>query len=275
MQVEEYIELWKNIGINNVDDYHRSLRDKTIWKPEFFDHFHPSKMNYKNFWKASDIHFGLDPVTNFHNREKNNWTIIKQVSSANTRNYKNIRNYGMENYLQGMTEYLLECRYVIPKLLEIGPGWGSLKDNFVDKNPDIEYVGFDLISRFPGVVEVEGDDGTLSDGQVDEWKGKFNMAFCSNVFQHLNKFQIKKYIDQVYSLLTDRYTTGFVAMFCLKREDCPTSFHYGQIVELPTYGELLEMFRGKFSICIESRMKNGFDCVVFHLNKILPNESGL
>ena len=221
MRKEEIIELWKSVGWNTLNDYHSSLKateDRMI-----LDQLHPDEINPKTFWLASDEHFGTDPVCNHSNLTESRLSIRE----ANKLNYKIPLFMGMIGQTQGcIAELKHKMGYV--SLAEIGCGYGSFFDNFVnnEKYEDINYRGFDIIPRIVSALELEGNDGCFSEQQEEKYHEKFNIFFSSNTFQHLSKKQVEKYLTQVYSMLP------YQGIFNVMYVDAQSSYHYGQKIEL-------------------------------------------
>lgn len=265
MEVEDYINLWTGCGINSVEDYFKLRNDKDLRLKLYIDR---EKMNYRNFWKATDLHFSYDTVCNSSKSTiDKSFDPVSSLKDCNAKNYGLFHMMGLDGWLD-CVKYNLDVRKIEPNLLEIGPGWGAMVENYVCKYPNMKYTGFDVVSRFENVVEVEGENGTLSKEQLEKYRGSFNMAVCFNVFQHLYKDQISEYIGQVHELLTPNSYSAFVAQFCYQAGDCKTTSHYGQVVELPTYEEIKEMLEGKFQIVNTAFMPNTFPVVCFLMDRI-------
>lgn len=221
MNKEEIIKLWKSVGWNTLTDYHEYIKfaeEKIILKELDAD-----KVNPKEFWKASDQHFGTDPVCN-HNRFTLDQSLV--IEEANKLNFKIPSYLGMIGQLElAICELRNTIGYV--NILEIGCGYGSFYDYFIkNKYPEFSYKGFDIIPRIPCAEEVEGDDGCFSKEQVLKYKEKYNLYFSSNTFQHLSKNQVRKYLTQVYDMLP---YGGYFSLMYVNEEE---SYHYGQKIEL-------------------------------------------
>lgn len=270
MEVEEYIETWKSRGIDSLKTYFDMMVNREFADDvEFTSKFSKDKINYSNFWKASDIYFGFDPVCSSVETASKRPSFDPKhcVEGCNDANYGLFHMYGMDGWMD-CVKYNLEKRKRSFKILEIGPGWGAFKTNYVDKIPGTEYVGFDVVPRFDGAVQVMGKDGTLTDQQVDEYAGRFTAAVRFNVFQHLHKDQIERYLGQIHKMLVTHEYCGTVLQFCYSNTMQKQTFHYGQIVDLPTYDEIMDMLKGKFKVVFEARYPNVFPTVCFLLDKI-------
>lgn len=265
--VEDYVNCWKSYGLNNVDDYHNSIR--RLWTDEeFCNKF--KNVNYKAFWQASHELFGTDPVANHDNRLGKDLD-LNLIKTANHSNW-NLAHYcgvsgTMDLFLENCRQKKIADSHPI-EIAEIGAGYGSFMNYLSTKDPNLyNYTGFDLISRSDDVVEVEGDDGCLSDEQVDKYDGKFNMVYSFNVFQHLEIHQIEKYIQQSHRILKKNEYCGMVLGVCFDT----TSFHYGQKIDLPTWQQFSDIIKGKFRplSCYRSYQPQHINMHLFHMDIIL------
>ena len=221
MNKEQIIDLWKSVGWNTLNDYHSYL--KSTDERMVLDDLDPDKINPKEFWKASDEHFGTDPVCNHSNLTESRLSIHE----ANKLNYKIPLYMGMIGQTQGCIADL-KHKMGYASLAEIGCGYGSFFQNFVNVETyeHIDHRGFDIIPRTVSTVEIEGKDGCFSEHQVEKYTEKFNLFFSSNTFQHLSKKQVEKYLTQVYNMLP--YEGCFNVMYV----DAEFSYHYGQKIKL-------------------------------------------
>lgn len=72
----------------------------------------------------------------------------------------------------GITALLEESAHVRLKVLEIGPGYGSLK-NFLEAHTSYIYTGVDVVPRAPGILETTRD-GLLPRDFVESERGAFS-----------------------------------------------------------------------------------------------------
>lgn len=242
MTKEQIIELWKQTGWNTVKEYSESLKNK----PPILVELDPDKINPKEFWKASDIHFSTDTVCNVASDglATTSDKTPHDIRNANKANAALARMLGMDAMLELALVNIFS--FSPPVIAEIGCGYGSFKDNFITSNGLLNnYTGFDIIPRVEGCVEIMGDDGTFSDDQVEQYTNKFNLIYSCNVFQHLSKCQIRKYLKQFTKILQP----GGFLVIANAESSCNKSYHYGQLVELFTSYEFFnELSDNDFAI---------------------------
>ena len=218
MNKNNIINLWKSVGWNNLDNYHEYLKFNS--ESIVLSELDPDKISPREFWIASDEHFFTDPVCN---HTLNNRTL--SIQEANKLNYNISLFTGMIGQTQGLISHLkTKMGYV--RIAEIGCGYGSFYENFIAKDLQISYHGFDVIQRIEYAQVIKGHDGCFSDQQVEAYTDTFNLFFSSNTFQHLSRNQIKKYLTQVYAML--EHEGYFNVMYV----DSDYSYHYGQKIEL-------------------------------------------
>ena len=244
MEVEDYVKLWKECGIDSLDTYQKNAGTLK----ERVEEFKSGRINYKNFWKAQELVTGVDGVANCTKSNRLNYIDDNHSKEqANSTNRKIAEYSGMNGWLKLLIDNI-KIRNERVRVLEIGPGYGAFKEELDQLFPDgdYDYVGFDVYPKFDGVVEVMGTDGCLTDDQVEEYKNSFNIAYCFNVFQHLEFDQVKRYIDQIDQMLYDDKYAAFLGMFCVAGEGgVDESFHYGQKIKLPMKWEVDSFFQGK------------------------------
>lgn len=244
MSKENIIELWKNVGWNNLDDYHNHLNslEERIIIPEL----HPDNVNPKHFWMAADEHFDKDPVCNHVNIPDQ--TRLTRMES-NKLNYQIPLSMGMICQMDYIIKDIKK-KFNKVNIAEIGCGYGSLLENYY-MDSETSYTGFDLIKRTDYTEEIEGTDGTFSDSQVEKYKEKFNIFFSSNTFQHLSEKQITKYLTQVHDMLP--YGGYFNLMYVVGSRK---TYHYGQVVYIISEIEMNILLRQiGFNIIGSTRMQ--------------------
>lgn len=260
--IEDYKRIWSGRGITDVRAY-QSMGSELSKDDDFCSKF--EKINYKNFWKASHEFFGTDPIANNTVKLKTDLD-IRKIEDANKHNWS-IAHYSGVTGLMDLFFENAKSRNMHVNLAEIGSGYGSIFEFLKTKDSNLyDYTGFDLISRFDDVVEVEGEDGTLSDAQIEQFKNKFNLIYSFNVFQHLEKYQIEKYINQAYSLLDTKNFSSMILGVCIGGK----SFHYGQRIDLPSIDEFYDMIKGKFIPCsmYKSFASNHMGLHIFYLDTV-------
>ena len=228
MNKEQIINLWKSVGWYDLNDYHTYL--KSTDERLVLDNLDPDKVDPKEFWKASDEHFSTDPVCNHGNLSDTKLSIRE----ANSYNYKIPLAMGMIAQTKWLAAELNKVMGYVA-VAEIGCGYGSFFDNFIDstEHENVDYRGFDIIPRTVAALEIEGYDGCFSEEQVLKYAEKFNLFFSSNTFQHLSQTQVTKYLNQVYNMLP--YGGYFNLMYT---KNSKYSYHYGQRVNLFDVTEL-------------------------------------
>jgi hypothetical protein len=237
--IEDFKNAWISRGITDVRAY-QAMGAELRKDYDFCSKF--EKINYKNFWKASHEFFGTDPIANNDCKLKTDLDITK-IEDANKSNWS-IAHYSGVTGLMDLFFVNAKSRNMKVNIAEIGSGYGSIFEFLKTKDPTAyKYTGFDLISRFEDSVEVDGEDGTLSEDQIKLYKNKFNLIYSFNVFQHLEKYQIAKYIDQSYTLLDKRNSSSMILGICFGGK----TFHYGQIIDSPSIDEFYDMIGGKFT----------------------------
>jgi hypothetical protein len=252
MNKEDIIELWKSCELNGLGDYvyYMSTDKHEKYYDLLKEKLDPDKINPKEFWKATDIHFGIDTVCNTTNRDKR-LEDVDSIISANKANHALSVGTGMMGFMEVVRDNC-NSKFGHTSIAEIGCGFGAFKEHGA-KSTDI-YYGFDIIPRYDWVIELEGETGCFSDDQMKTFSGMFNVVYTMNVFQHLSKKQVEKYVEQVYELLP---LGGYLAMGYAFNKTHPSTYHYGQVVELFPIEELRRMVNNKgFSLVVESTMYN-------------------
>jgi hypothetical protein len=228
----QIIELWKSIGWNTLTDYYDHLKsDSHI----ILDELDPDKINPKCFWSAADEHFGTDPVCNqsiINDR-------VLDIPEVNHQNSLLPHYLGMNGQTEMVCDFLNKTFGKI-NMAEIGCGYNAIhnlykhiENKYWNKT---SYTGFDIIKRVSDIIEIEGEDGTLSDEQVKKYTEAFNLFYSSNTFQHLSKKQIEKYLRDIYAMLP--FGGYFNVMYV---DDCNETYHYGQTIKMFHKNELIDL----------------------------------
>lgn len=217
---QQVIDAWKLLGWESVQDYCNFLSNGTCKREMFEDKFHPSNVNIKDFWKATDEVFSTDTVANCTFTDSKPYSITE----ANLKNHRIPLYLGL---LGGMSfaEFNSKHKFNRVAIAEIGCGYGSFKENYIR---DQKYTGFDIIPRSPDVIELS-DDGCFTQQQVEMYKEEFTIFYSCNVFQHLSKQQIVKYLEQVHEMLP---IGGYFVFSYVKQPQCGYTFHYGQMIDI-------------------------------------------
>lgn len=257
MRQREIIKNWKKLGMGNLQEYHTMKGDRLKEKWESIEQFsrkiQPEKTNPKTFWKATDKVFSTDTVCNtLYTGQTNAFDITK----TNITNHQIPVQSGQLGHIINAMTNIMQFG-MIPSIAEIGTGYGSFYENFiVPSNLQLRYTGFDLIKRVPYVEELKGKRGNFGKDQLKKYNRKFNLIYSCNVFQHLSKQQIKQYIKDFTKLLIPG---GWLSLMYVTNHKI--SFHYGQIIELFTEQELIELLQ-----------EHDFELLM--INKETPNVKG-
>lgn len=112
-------------------------------------------------------------------------------------------------------------------VLEIGSGYGNVRDYVKGCIPFANYIGVDVNPKIPEAVEAN-PDGTMPSVVKDR---EYDHIICTNVFQHLTRGQVMSYISNSYGLLRKGGMFSFNFSPAKVVNDCVV--HYGQITLLP------------------------------------------
>lgn len=146
------------------------------------------------------------------------------------------------------------------KILEIGPGYGSLFYPINKKFNVCDYWAIDInpLFYFEGLVKTEGTNIPNNVG------GNFDLIFAFNVFNHLSKKQRSQYYKNIYNSLKKGGKFLFTNFLTVKKEEEKmywqfideknnyyTSF-FSQLTEVDEYIELANELNGiGFSIYVK------------------------
>jgi hypothetical protein len=239
MTEAEIIKKWIEFGWDDAEDYHKEIADDRI----VIEELNPDNIHPRIFWSAADYHFKTDPVANSYKSMR-----LMSIEESNKNNFLIAKCTGLISQLEYAIDLLKSNKQPI-NIAEIGCGYGSLYKNYIIPNK-LNYTGFDVIKRFDGAVEIQGDDGTFSQSQMYKHKNEFNIFYSSNTFQHLSPKQIKNYLHQVYDMLP--YGGVFNLMYV---HDVPHTYHYGQQVEIIEENMFLDLIKSiGFNIVFHSKM---------------------
>lgn len=270
MNKEQIIEEWKKVGWNNLEDYKKDLPnigkrmvDDTDPMRNLVDMLHPDKISAKEFWLASDIHFGTDAVAN-----SNQYKDALSQDMANANNYKMFEQCGGKGMMDIAVNSIRQFNQNRPyNIIELACGYGAFREHYITNySPEFNYLAFDIVPRFEEVIELDATpQGYIRDEHLDGLAATAGIALCFNAMQHMSKLQCVNYLKQVYNILADN--GYFVLSYVQAIGD--KSFHYGQLIDLFTVNE----FRGLliaagFSIVAESyQYISGFDPCAFLCQK--------
>jgi SAM-dependent methyltransferase len=147
------------------------------------------------------------------------------------------------------------------KVLEIGPGYGCIKNHIKAMfGPELEYDGVDIAPKIPDIWNTN-ERGTLPDELLKK-RDYFDIVVSSNVFQHLSQLQIQEYINEAYLVLREGGYLVFSSLCAYRKGDIIT--HYGQVTHPYTkevYIGLLEL-SGFTVFSVTSRLCDNFNTFV-------------
>ena len=238
----------EDFGFANIDAYRRWVeheRPHLVPSADLIDRLSPDHVDCRDFWRACDELFGVDPVSNV----AVNPTVGRLPYAIETRMDANRMNLRFARSL-GITGFLEENAQQRLKVFEVGPGYGSIM-NFVETHTNHEYMGVDVVPRIPGVIEAT-PEGLIPEDLVKREAGLHSYVVSSNVFQHLSSKQRARYYDDVRTLLVRGGL--FIFNLCVDtgkpgylRDAAGNAWcdHYGQFTEIPKadiYAQLGALF---------------------------------
>jgi hypothetical protein len=183
----------EHFKITSLEEYSKWLarwRSKE-WIPTSEDKelLSPDVVDCHDFWKVVEDLFGDDCVCNAV--EGN---VYEDRMGANRNNLSIART-------SGLIAAIDELKFYKANLLEVGAGYGSLK-NYVETTTRFSYTGFDVLPKISGIRE-STREGNLPEDFVKAHEGTFNIVASTNVFQHFSPKQKIKLIDDASVLLSD------------------------------------------------------------------------
>jgi len=229
-----------------------------IWETpvslEEIEELSPDKVDSSEFWKYCDEnpYFKYDAVAFGVPKDGN-------VEMANDLNFKLAVDSGV------FSQILMHrgCQF---NVLDIGAGFGMLREELKRYAPFTIYHGVDVYPKFPECIKVT--DCILPPEIMEK---KFGYVFACNVFQHLSLRQRRKYYEQVAEICDGFFVlTNFIDNpvnrmgFRCKDNDRRYIVHYGQFTEVQTFDELVADLHKHFIVTSTyQRMSDGHMC--FHL----------
>jgi len=242
--------LTDELGFNNLGDYQKwieEVRPTISPSPERVERLSPDHVDCRDFWKVCDELFGIDPVYNNSVQPKVGVVpfAVETHTDANRMNLRLAKSLGI-------TAFLDENAGARLKTLEIGPGFGSLK-NYIETHTMHIYKGFDVRPRVPGVFETNAE-GLIPEEFLQQERGQYSYVVSSNVFQHLSERQRSKYYEDSGALLCSgglfifnlHVDTGKLPANVQDADGRAWCDHYGQYTLIPKasdlYAELARLF---------------------------------
>jgi hypothetical protein len=217
--------------------------------PERVELLSPDVVDNRAFWRVCEELFGADPVCNVAVAPTMG-KLPYEVASSMDANRMNLRLARS----MGITAFLDENADARVKTLEIGPGYGSLK-NYLETHTNHRYTGVDVYPRIPGVLEATAD-GVLPRELVEAEAESFSYVVSTNVFQHLSARQRATYMSDAAALLhpgglflfTVIVDTAKVTPNMRDESGLAWADHYGQYTPIPKGGDLYDEIGRRFGI---------------------------
>jgi hypothetical protein len=229
--------LIEDFGFTDLDAYRRWIdrdRPKLVPNTKLIERLSPDLVDCRDFWRACDELFGLDPVSNLAVNPSIGRLpyAVESRMDANRMNLRFAKSFGITDLLEENPQQRL-------KVFEVGPGYGSIM-NFIETHTNHEYTGVDVAPRIPGVIEATAE-GFIPEELIKRDAGLYSYVVSSNVFQHLSSKQRARYYDDVRALLI----RGGLFIFNLCVDTGKPGYlrdasgkawcdHYGQFTEVPT-----------------------------------------
>jgi hypothetical protein len=250
--MKQYAEIRRTLiedfGFLDLPAYRRWVeveRSSLVLTDELLGRLSPDSIDCRDFWRACDELFNLDPVCNVAVAPSVGRLpyAIETRADANRMNLRFAKSFGITSFLEENAQQRL-------KVLEIGAGYGSIK-HFIETQTNHEYLGIDVVARVPGVVEATAA-GLIPEELLKREAGLHSYVISSNVFQHLSSKQRAHYYDAARGLLMRGGL--FIFNLCVDtgkvnylRDKAGNAWcdHYGQFTAIPKadiYAELAKMF---------------------------------
>lgn len=246
----------EKLGLTDMQKYVEYK--KRIWETpvslEEIEELSPDKVDSSEFWKYCDENpeFKFDTVS---------FGIPKDgsIQQANEQNFR----VAVDS---GVFSRIIMYRGYAFNVLDIGAGFGMLKEELKRYAPFTIYHGVDVHPKFEGCIKV--NDCILP---PEIMENKFGFVFACNVFQHLSIRQRRKYYEQVadicdgFFVLTNLVDDPVRRLgFRCKENDKRYVVHYGQFTEVQPLVEIQKDLEQHFVIeSIQQRISDGHCC--FHL----------
>lgn len=196
----------------------------------------PDNINCRDFWIVGEELFGTDCVCNTLDGIPN----VTEQMQGNRVNLNLAKQSGILNVIDHFSNYKI-------KILEIGAGYGSLK-NYIEVKTEFDYSGFDVYPKIAGVLSTT-DAGYIPYDYIVNNCGSFVIVASSNVFQHLSETQRKKYIYDSAELLSDKGYFLFNLMVDFGYSGTRKYMAlYGQFCPVPSMLEIQDSLKERFII---------------------------
>lgn len=255
--IKEVVE--GKLGITSMESYVEYK--KKIWEEPVslteVEELSPDKVDSSEFWKY------CDEVPDF----KYDTVAFGQTKDSNPEN-SNKQNFVVAADMGAFSKIVMHGGYQF-NILDIGAGFGMMKEAMTRFAPLSVYHGVDVYPKFEGVLKVE--DCILPPEIMAK---KFGYVFMVNVHQHLSIRQRRTYYEQVakicdgFFVLTACIDNNGRLGFKCKDTNRRYMVHYGQFTEMQTFNETIEDLSQHFTFSsIQHRCAD--DCYCFHLTSKL------
>jgi SAM-dependent methyltransferase len=253
--------LVEELGFRDLACYRRwiaEVQPKSRPTSEDIARLSPDTVDCRAFWTVCDELFGVDPVCNVALSPE----VGRLPYAIETPMDVNRMNLRLASSL-GITAFLEENAHARLRVLEIGTGYGSLK-NFVETRTNHVYAGFDVVPRVAGVMETT-NGGLLPDEYVERERGSFSYVVSTNVFQHLSARQRAQYVRDAHALLHGgglflfnlTVDTGKIPAYARDGDGNAWAVHYGQHTPIPRGASAYELVSGTFNILYVTQRYDG------------------
>jgi hypothetical protein len=253
--------LVEDLGFRDLTAYTawiKDVRPNLSLTPSRLEKLSPDVVDCRDFWKVCEELFGSDPVCNLAIAPEVGRMPypIETTIDANRMNLRLAKSMGITAFLEENSQARL-------KTLEIGPGFGSLK-NFIESHTNHLYTGVDVFPRVAGVLQTTAD-GVLPVELVEAESGTYSYVVSSNAFQHFSTRQRAKYIEDAHTLLRDNglfifnliVDTGKAGRYLRDKKGNAWADHYGQYTPIPKGGALYDQLSRSFDILYVTQRYDG------------------
>ncbi len=214
----------------------------TVHSKEYIDQLHPTKVSPVEFWKYATKKFPLVTISGAPSKNK------KEVNKNNLLMHLGLGNIDIVEayFTKGYAENNK------PKVLEIGPGYGSIYYHIRDKygrTKTQDYYAIDVnpLFRYKKLFKTNGY--TIP----KEIPTNLDGVFSFNVFQHIAKAHRTEYYKQIFKLLKSEGVFAFdMFMLTETNKDVPKlwghrdesgrryCFMFDQLTEIDHVDEVIE-----------------------------------
>ena len=253
--------LTEDLGFVDLDAYRKwiaEVRPTITPTPERIAKLSPDDIDCSAFWKVCEDLFGIDPVFNVvATPEVGNLPYaVETQMDANRMNLRFAKSLGI-------TAFLDEFAHQRVKTLEIGPGYGSIK-NYIETRTEHIYTGIDVYPRIPGVIPTT-PQGLIPAEMLERERDAYSSVIASNVFQHLSAKQRSRYFQDAHQLLHKggvfifnlTVNTGKMAPHVVDKSGNAWTDHYGQYTLMPKPGDLQKEVTSLFFVMYLTQRYDG------------------